>query len=62
MTTHSYQQTTQSRTEMLNKVPEVTFYFWVIEIMATIAGAVRYLTRTRPAVQMQTASESSRRH
>ncbi|MCP5250102.1 MAG: hypothetical protein H6942_16500 [Candidatus Accumulibacter sp.] len=30
--------------------------------LATIAGVVLYLTRTRPAVQMQTANESGRRH
>ena len=24
--------------QMLNKVPEVTFYFWIIKIMATTVG------------------------
>src|SRR3954462_14030332 len=27
-----------TRREMLNKVPEVTFYFWVIKIMCTTVG------------------------
>ena len=34
--------------EMLNKVPEVTLYFWVIKILATIVGetAADYLNDT----------------
>ena len=30
--------TRQGAIQMLNKVPEVTFYFWVIKIMATTVG------------------------
>ena len=34
MQTPIYEDTMQ----MLNKVPEVTFYFWIIKIMATTVG------------------------
>ena len=30
--------TREDTMQMLNKVPEVTFYFWIIKIMATTVG------------------------
>jgi uncharacterized membrane-anchored protein len=39
MTTHAQSAVAPSRTrKMLNKVPEVTLYFWVIKIMCTTVG------------------------
>ena len=38
MTMLTREETTQMRTQMLNKVPEVTLYFWIIKIMATTVG------------------------
>jgi uncharacterized membrane-anchored protein len=39
MTTHAQSAVAPSRTRnMLNKVPEVTLYFWVIKIMCTTVG------------------------
>src|SRR4051812_11623227 len=37
-TTLSRAMTTTTARRMLNKVPEVTFYFWVIKIMCTTVG------------------------
>lgn len=34
----THEEATQSRMPMLNKVPEVTLYFWIIKIMATTVG------------------------
>ena len=41
-------QTPSPARQMLNKVPEVTLYFWVIKIMATTVGetAADYLNET----------------
>jgi uncharacterized membrane-anchored protein len=34
---------------MLNKVPEVTLYFWVIKILCTTAVRPRLTTSARPS-------------
>ena len=52
MDSRSTQVLLRSRPEMLNKVPEVTVYFWVIKVLCTTVGEsfADYITRRSGSV------------